>query len=251
MATMNTIRRSRIAGAVPGINLFDRRVEQVAEPSGKGGNTASSDHLFRNVTSQLLAVFRDRGCAAPIAEELAQKVAGEVEVRVREVLRRPGLSATWISGVIEVGDLRLDLERHTFWRGDEEIHLSPKEFDLLAFMMKNTDILLPHAKLLRSVWGLEYGGEVEYLRTYVCTLRKKIEKNAAKPEYVVNEPGLGYRFRNPKGSAPRFAPPETETKSKRQGTGLPGVDYMVRPAAVPTSDWEGLDEQTACRPDSL
>ena len=57
-------------------------------------------------------------------------------------------------GVIQVGDLTLDLERHMFWRGDYEIHLSPKEFDLLTLMMKNTDVLLPHVKLLRSVWAL-------------------------------------------------------------------------------------------------
>ena len=73
--------------------------------------------------------------------------------------------------MIQVGDLTLDLERHMFWRGDYEIHLSPKEFDLLTLMMKNTDVLLPHVKLLRSVWGLEYGGELEYLRALVYTLR--------------------------------------------------------------------------------
>jgi hypothetical protein len=87
-------------------------------------------------------------------EELAQKVTGELTARVREVLRRPGLGASWISGVIQVGDLKLDLESHMLWRGDDEIHLSPKEFDLLAFMMKNVDVLLTHVKLLRSVWVL-------------------------------------------------------------------------------------------------
>jgi len=113
------------------------------------------------------------------------------------------LGASWISGVIQVRDLKLDLERHMLWRGDDEIHLSPKEFDLLAFMMKNVDVLLTHVKLLRSVWGLEYGGELEYLRTYVCALRKKIEKNPANPEYIVSEPRSGYRFRNPAAVAPR------------------------------------------------
>ena len=73
--------------------------------------------------------------------------------------------------MIQVGDLTLDLERNLFWRGDYEIHLSPKEFDLLTLTMKNTDVLLRHVKLLRSVWGLEYGGELEYLRALVYTLR--------------------------------------------------------------------------------
>ena len=80
-----------------------------------------------------------------------------------------------------------------------------KEFDVLAFMMKNADVLLPHVKLLRSVWGLEYGGELEYLRTIVCALRKKIEKNPANPEHIVNEFGIGYRFRGSTGVPSRFA----------------------------------------------
>jgi len=199
---------------VDGLNRWQRfpRAEQTPEPSRRSGNAASSDDLFQNVTSQLVAVFQSRGCASPIAEELAQKVTGEVRARVREVLRRPGLDATWISGVIRFGDLTLDLERHIFWRGDQEVHLSPKEFDLLTLMMKNPDVLQPHVKLLRSVWGLEYGGELEYLRTIVYTLRRKIEKSPANPEYIVSEPGIGYRFRNPAGVACRFA--QTEARDE-------------------------------------
>ena len=106
--------------------------------------------------------------------------------------------------MIHVGDLNLDLESHTLWHGNDEIHLSPKECDLLAFMMKNVDVLLTHVTLLRSVWGLEYGGELEYLCTYVCGLRKKIEKSPANPEYIVSEPWIGYRFRNPAGVARRL-----------------------------------------------
>jgi DNA-binding response OmpR family regulator len=174
----------------------------VTQPFWEFANAASAD-LFQHMTSQLLTLFRAQGCALPVAEELAQKVTGELTARVREVLRRPGLGASWISGVILVGDLKLDLERHMLWRGGDEIHLSPKEFDLLAFMMKNVDVLLTHVKLLRSVWGLEYGGELEYLRTYVCALRKKIEKPPANPEYLVSEPWIGYRFRNPAGVARR------------------------------------------------
>jgi DNA-binding winged helix-turn-helix (wHTH) protein len=181
------------------------RAEQMTEPFRNCDKAASSDDLFQNVASQLVAAFRVRGCALPIAEELAQKVTGEVQARVQEVLRRPGVEATWICGVIQVGDLTLDLERHLFWRGDYEIHLSPKEFDLLTLMMKNTDVLVPHVKLLRSVWGLEYGGELEYLRTLVHTLRRKIETNPANPDYIVSEPGLGYRFRTPAGHARLFA----------------------------------------------
>jgi DNA-binding winged helix-turn-helix (wHTH) protein len=183
---------------------INAQVERVTHPFWESANAESADP-FQNVTSQLLAFFRTQGWLLPIAEELAQKVTGELTARVREVLRLPGLGASWISGVIQVGDLKLDLQRHVLWRGDDEIHLSPKEFDLLAFMMKNADVLLTHAKLLRSVWGFEYGGELEYLRTYICTLRKKIEKNPTNPEYIVSEPWIGYRFRIPEDSkSPSF-----------------------------------------------
>ena len=164
-------------------------------------DAAASTDGFQNVASQLVAFFRAQGCKLPVAEELAQRVSGELTARVREVLWRPGLGASWMSNVIQVGDLKLDLEHHMLWRDDDEIHLSPKEFDLLAFMMKNVNVILTHVKLLRSAWGLEYGGELEYLRTYVRSLRKKIEKNPANPEYILSEPWTGYRFRNPTGAA--------------------------------------------------
>jgi DNA-binding winged helix-turn-helix (wHTH) protein len=170
---------------------------RVSQPFSECADAAASAGGFQNVTSQLVASFRARGCALPVAEELAQKVTGELTARVRELLWRPGLGASWMSDLIQVGDLKLDLEHHMLWRDNDEIHLSPKEFDLLAFMMKNVDVILTHVKLLRSVWGIEYGGELEYLRTYVYTLRKKIEKNPANPEYIVSEPWIGYRFRNP------------------------------------------------------
>src|SRR5579862_7822651 len=106
-------------------------VEPVPQPFYGIANSASADP-FQNVTSHLLGFFRAQGCRPPIAEELALKVTGELTARVREILRRPGLGASWISGLIQVGDLKLDLERHVLWRRGEEIHLSPKEFDLLA-----------------------------------------------------------------------------------------------------------------------
>jgi two-component system KDP operon response regulator KdpE len=91
----------------------------------------------------------------------------------------------------------MDLVRRMLWKRDEEIHLSPTEFDLLAFLMKNMGAPLTHVKLLRTIWGPEYGGELEYLRTYVRMLRRKIEDDPARPEYILTEPWVGYRFRNP------------------------------------------------------
>jgi len=77
------------------------------------------------------------------------------------------------------------------------VHLSQKEFAILAFLMRHRDAPVPHARLLQAVWGPEDGGETEYLRTYVKRLRKKIELDPAKPEYLVTEPWIGYRFRDP------------------------------------------------------
>jgi len=120
----------------------------------------------------------------------------ELTARIRAVLRRTR-QETHESEVLEVGNLKLDIQRRQLWRGEDKVHLSPTEFDLLAFMMKHQDCPLTHVKLLRSIWGLEYGGELEYLRTYVRMLRKKIENDPARPEYILTEPWVGYRFRNP------------------------------------------------------
>ena len=121
----------------------------------------------------------------------------ELTARLRAVLRRTRMSEAAEPVVLRVGHLEMDLHERILRRNGEEIHLSPKEFDLLAFMMKNAGAPLTHVKLLRTVWGIEYGGELEYLRSYVRMLRKKIETDPAAPEYIVTEPWLGYRFRDP------------------------------------------------------
>ena len=121
----------------------------------------------------------------------------ELTARLRAVLRRLRVHEAAEPPVLEVGILKMDIGERRVWRGGEEIHLSPKEFDLLGFMMKNVGAPLTHVKLLRSIWGPEYGGELEYLRTYMRMLRKKIEVDPAKPEYILTEPWVGYRFRDP------------------------------------------------------
>jgi hypothetical protein len=90
---------------------------------------ASFSEMLQNVTPQLLDFFRVRGCGPILAKILAQELLGEVKMAVREVLSRPGIQAAPKLGVIAVGNLKLDLERRLFWRADQPIHLSPKEFD--------------------------------------------------------------------------------------------------------------------------
>jgi two-component system KDP operon response regulator KdpE len=124
----------------------------------------------------------------------------ELTARLRAVLRRTH-QEKHEPEVLQAGNLKIDFQRRLLWRGEDEIHLSPTEFDLLAFMMKHQDCPLTHVKLLRSIWGPEYGGELEYLRTYVRALRKKIENDPARPEYILTEPWVGYRFHNPSNPA--------------------------------------------------
>jgi len=121
----------------------------------------------------------------------------ELIARLRAVLRRLHPDSAAQRNVLQAGDLKIDLEHRLVWKGGEEVRLSPKEFDLLSYLWKNQGAPLTHTKLLRAVWGPEYGNELEYLRTYVRMLRKKIEDDPAKPAYIQTDPWVGYRFRNP------------------------------------------------------
>jgi two-component system KDP operon response regulator KdpE len=134
----------------------------------------------------------------------------ELVARLQAVLRRTHVNGAAEAGILQVGDLKIDFDRRVLWKAGEQIRLSPKEFDLMAFLMKNQGAPLTHVKLLRAVWGAEYGGEVEYLRTYVRMLRKKIEDDPARPEYLLTEPWVGYRFRNPSDPDQPRATPEDE-----------------------------------------
>jgi two-component system KDP operon response regulator KdpE len=128
---------------------------------------------------------------------------GELLARLGALTRRARIHDVAETPVIVVGDLELDLKHRVLRKEGEEVHLSPIEFSLLQHLMQSPNIPIHHTKLLRAVWGLEYGQELEYLRTYIRLLRKKIEKDPARPEYIVTEPWLGYRFRDP--SAPQSA----------------------------------------------
>jgi len=176
--------------------------QRLTERFCEGSTDVWFAEAFEMFKPQLLSLFRAGGFDLALAETLAEKVARQLTASLPAVLQRTSIRDAREPALIRVGNLRLDLERRLFWRGNDEVHLSPKEFDLLAFMMRNAGFPLTHVKLLRSVWGIEYGGKLEYLRTYVHTLRKKIEKVPANPEYIVNEPWIGYRFRCPNDQEP-------------------------------------------------
>src|SRR5215212_595588 len=124
----------------------------------------------------------------------------ELLARVRAHLRRatmPPLNEV-SSTVLEVGDFRIDLESRTVFVREAEVHLTPKEYDLLVHFVRHAGKVLTHHTLLGAVWGGNYTEQGEYLRVFVGQLRKKIEQNPSSPRYILTEPWVGYRF-NPEG----------------------------------------------------
>jgi len=121
----------------------------------------------------------------------------ELVARLRAVLRRLHIEDAIDQTLLRAGDLELDINRHVLYRQGETVHLTPTEFELLALLMRHQGAPVTHAKLLRSIWGPEYGTELDYLRSFIKTLRKKMEADPARPKYIVTEPWVGYRFCNP------------------------------------------------------
>jgi two-component system KDP operon response regulator KdpE len=121
----------------------------------------------------------------------------ELVARMHAVLRRLEADSATRPNVMRVAALEMDLEAHSLRKDGDVIHLTPTEFELLAFLMRKQGVPVTHAKLLRAIWGPDYGTEVEYLRAYVRALRKKIEDDATHPKYIVTEPWVGYRFCDP------------------------------------------------------
>ena len=120
----------------------------------------------------------------------------ELLARVRAQLRRAQTSAAAEapSTVLEDGDFRVDLEtRRVSVRGGE-VHLTPKEYDLLVYFVRHAGKVLTHHTLLGAVWGGNYTEQGEYLRVFVGQLRKKIETDPSSPRYILTEPWVGYRF---------------------------------------------------------
>jgi two-component system KDP operon response regulator KdpE len=118
----------------------------------------------------------------------------ELAARIRSAVRRSSTAQADLEAPIEIGDIELDPARRLVLRAGEPIHLTPKEFDLLYFLMAHAGLPMTHVRLLHAVWGPEYGGELEYLRTFVRQLRKKLEEDPAEPEYLLTDSHIGYRF---------------------------------------------------------
>jgi two-component system, OmpR family, KDP operon response regulator KdpE len=118
----------------------------------------------------------------------------ELAARVRAAIRRAQTKDDPPENVLHVGQITLDPGSRQVSKAGQSIHLTPKEFDLLHYLMLNAGKPIAHNRLLTAVWGPDYGGELEYLRTFIRQLRKKLEDDPSHPSYLMTEMWFGYRF---------------------------------------------------------
>lgn len=117
----------------------------------------------------------------------------ELLARIRAALRRIPVGQSAPSR-LRIGELTIDFAARTVARGTVSAHLTPKELDLLRYLTQHANEAVPHRELLQAVWGPDYGDQVDYLRAFIKSLRKKVEPDPEHPQYIMTEPWIGYRF---------------------------------------------------------
>ncbi|MGD0674593.1 MAG: response regulator [Polyangiaceae bacterium] len=133
------------------------------------------------------------------ADDYVTKPFGSAELlaRIRVALRHAARSTQDpLTSVMTVGKLRVDFGKRLVFLGEGEIHLTPIEYKLLGSLMKHAGKVLTHKQLLDQVWGPGHAHQMQYLRVYMAQLRQKLEENPARPQYLLTEPGVGYRLRS-------------------------------------------------------
>jgi two-component system KDP operon response regulator KdpE len=118
----------------------------------------------------------------------------ELLARIRAALRRLPVAPQSAPERIRAGKLLIDFAARTVTNGITTSHLTPKELDLLRYLTQHATKAVPHRELLQAVWGPDYGDQVDYLRVFIKSLRKKVEPNPDAPVFITTEPWLGYRF---------------------------------------------------------
>jgi two-component system KDP operon response regulator KdpE len=122
--------------------------------------------------------------------------AGELLARIRVAMRHRLMQ---ISGekksVFSIDNLKVDLEKRQVFVSEKEVHLTPIEYKMLVMLIKNAGKVMTHSQLLKEVWGPPYVHEIHYLRVYMTQLRHKLEADPARPRFLINEPGVGYRLK--------------------------------------------------------
>jgi two-component system KDP operon response regulator KdpE len=166
-------------------------------PDGRGTDVCREVRLRSNVPIILVSAVgeEDEKVAAldAGADDYVTKpfALGELLARLRAVLRRAAPSA---EPVLRVGPLEIDRDARSVLRDAEPVHLTPHEFDLLRVLAENEGKLMTHAAILRAVWGPSYQRESNYLHVFVSQLRRKIERDPARPRLIITATGVGYRF---------------------------------------------------------
>ncbi|MEW5940185.1 MAG: response regulator [Chloroflexota bacterium] len=118
----------------------------------------------------------------------------ELLARIRVALRHSAQAQGQKESVVRAGDLLIDLPRYIVKRDNADVRLTATEFKLLSYLVSNTGRVLTHRNILAHVWGDAEADHVEYLRVYMRQLRKKLEADPERPQYLLTEPGIGYRF---------------------------------------------------------
>ena len=200
--------RGEEAISLLGMKQFDAVLLDVNMP-GMGGIAAC--RAMRKISSTLpilMLTVRDSEDDKVMAleagaDDYVTKPFGvrELVARVKAVVRRTNNSENFSSGAICVGDIEICTERRLFLKRGSPIQLTATEFEFVHYLMRNEGKVVTYRKLLSSIWGAEFGDQIQYLRTYMRQLRKKIEDDPGHPQYLLTEPFVGYRFREGIASA--------------------------------------------------
>ena len=189
-------------GALTAVALSppDAIILDLVLPDGRGTDVTRELRAWTSVPVIVLSVVGDESEKVAAldagADDYVTKPFGvdELLARLRAAMRRVDGGT---EPVIEIGDLKVDLEKRAVFVAGKPVQLTPHEFDLLRLLALNRGKLLTHSTILREVWGQAYADESHYLHVYVSQLRRKIEPDPARPKYILTEPGAGYRLVEP------------------------------------------------------
>ncbi len=171
---------------------------------GEGGlATCKSVRAFSEVSIIVLTVRNSEADKVSIldagADDFITKPFNTPELlaRIRAALRRAPAPPEGGPRQLQLEGVEIDFQARKVLAQGEQLHLTPKEFDLLRYLVLNPNRAIPHRELLQAVWGPDYGDQVEYLRVFIKQIRRKIEARPDKPVYLLTEPWVGYRFALP------------------------------------------------------